>query len=107
MTFPPLLRSLLKGWLFSFFAFSLLAFLVVGQFAWRTSLPWIDALHIAARDWGLWALLTPLIFFKYANFLYSDGTLHEHNLLLQTAKFYGMEYRQLFYQSKVLLADGR
>ncbi len=66
MTFLPFLRAQLKNWLWSFFAFSLLAFLVVGQFAWRTSLPWTDALQIAARDWGLWALLTPLIFLLVA-----------------------------------------
>lgn len=55
---PPLLR----GWLLSFLAFGLLAFLLVGNFAWTTTMPWTDALRMAARDWLPWAVMTPLIF---------------------------------------------
>jgi two-component sensor histidine kinase len=53
-----LLRSLLLGWLLSFAAFGLLAFVQVGQF----SLTWPEAEKMAERDWLPWALFAPLIF---------------------------------------------
>lgn len=52
------LRSLLLGWLLSFAAFGLLAFVQVGQF----SLTWPEAERMAMRDWLPWALCAPLIF---------------------------------------------
>lgn len=62
MNFFSPVRPLLKGWLFSFLVFGLLAFILVGQFALAVSMPWDSALRTAARDWLPWALLTPLIF---------------------------------------------
>src|SRR6266511_4755185 len=59
--FPPI-RWLLKGWLFSFLVFGLLAFLVVGQFALAVSMSLESALRTAARDWLPWAVVAPFIF---------------------------------------------
>ncbi len=56
------IRPLLKGWLLSFLVFGLLATGLVGQFALAVSMPWSDALRMAARDWLPWALVAPLIF---------------------------------------------
>jgi hypothetical protein len=52
----------LKGWLLSFAAFGVVALVLGGQFAWAVSLPWTEALRMAARDWLPWALIAPLIF---------------------------------------------
>ncbi len=56
-------RPLLKGWLISFLAFGLLAFVFVGQFAWLFSAPFTKVLLVGGiRDWLPWALLAPLLF---------------------------------------------
>lgn len=55
-------RPLLRGWIFSFLAYGMLAFVLVFQFFWTTFMPLGDALWIAARDWLPWALTTPLLF---------------------------------------------
>lgn len=62
MNFLLPLRPLLKGWIFSFLAYGMLAFVLVFQFFWTTSMPLGDALRMAARDWLPWALATPLLF---------------------------------------------
>lgn len=59
--FSPV-TPLLKGWLLSFAAFGLLAFVVVGQFALAVSMPLSEALRMAGRDWLPWAVAAPLLF---------------------------------------------
>jgi len=56
------LRHWLKGWLLSFAAFGIVALVLGGQFAWAVSMPWTEALRMAARDWLPWALIAPPIF---------------------------------------------
>lgn len=55
-------RQLVKGWLYSFLAFGVLAFILIGQMVLTLSMPLADAWEMAARDWLPWALLTPLLF---------------------------------------------
>jgi Histidine kinase/Histidine kinase-, DNA gyrase B-, and HSP90-like ATPase len=62
MSFFLPIRPLLKGWVISFLVFGILAFLLVGQFALTMSMPLSEALRMGARDWLVWAILTPLIF---------------------------------------------
>jgi hypothetical protein len=56
------IRSWLKAWLLSFAAFGVVALVLGGQFAWAVSLPWTEALRMAARDWLPWALIAPPLF---------------------------------------------
>ena len=62
MNSSALIRNWLKGWLLSFAAFGVVALVLGGQFAWAVSLPWTEALRMAARDWLPWALIAPPIF---------------------------------------------
>ena len=62
MNSSVLIRNWLKGWLLSFAAFGVVALVLGGQFAWAVSLPWTEALRMAARDWLPWALIAPPIF---------------------------------------------
>jgi len=66
MNSSVLIRNWLKGWLLSFAAFGMVALVLGGQFAWAFSLPWTEALRVAARDWLPWALIAPPIFFLVA-----------------------------------------
>lgn len=59
--FQPI-RPLLKAWGWSFLVCGVLAFVLVGQFAWAVSMPAGEAWHMAARDWLPWALVSPLLF---------------------------------------------
>jgi two-component system LytT family sensor kinase len=59
--FPPI-RPLLKAWGWSFLLCGVLAFVLVGQFAWAVAMPAGEAWRMAERDWLPWALVSPLLF---------------------------------------------
>ena len=59
--FQPI-RPLLKAWSWSFLICSVLASVLVGQFAWAVAMPAGEAWRMAARDWLPWAVAAPLLF---------------------------------------------
>ena len=60
------IRPLLKAWGWSFLVCGVLAFVLVGQFAWGVAMPAGEAWRMAARDWLPWALVSPLLFWLVA-----------------------------------------
>lgn len=84
MSFFFPLRPLLKGWIFSFLAYGMLAFVLVVQVFWVASMPLGDALRMTARDWLPWALATPLLF-RFVSRFPLERDRWKTRLLLQLA----------------------
>jgi hypothetical protein len=72
------LGRMARAWMISLLVFALVAAIMVGQFMVRQTMggsppPWVDAFHMAERDWLPWALIAPLVFYLVSHLPFERG----------------------------------